>query len=88
MQAARAAASCAGRQTTGELRLGLRCERAGFLMPHMDPIDLAEINGVGEPVQRVADDAIAVLHAGRLQRLDHDVGYSFGHVLGLFCWHQ
>src|SRR5277367_2227159 len=41
MQAAGTATACASRQTTGELRLGLRCEGAGFLVTHMDPIDLA-----------------------------------------------
>ncbi len=45
-------------------------EGAGLLVPHMDPIDLAAIDGVGDPVQRVADDPVAPPHAGRLQRLD------------------
>ena len=64
----------------------MKCRLPG--LAHMDPIDLAEINSVGDPVQRVADDTIAVLHAGRLERLDQYVRYSFGHLLRLFCWHQ
>ena len=66
VEAARAAAACAGRQAAGELRFGLRREGAGFLMPHMDPFDFATIDGMGDLVQRVADDPVAVLHAGGL----------------------
>ena len=80
VEAAGTAAACAGRQTAGELRFGPRREGAGLLVPHMDPIDLAAIDGVGDPVQRVADDAVARLHAGCLQRLDQYIGYSFAHV--------
>jgi hypothetical protein len=42
-------------------------------------IDLAAIDGVGDPVQRVSDDAVTVLQAGCLQCFDQYVGYSFAH---------
>ena len=62
-----------------------RCrEGAGLLVPHVDPIDLAAVDGVGDPVQRVADDPIARLYAGGLQRLDYDIGDSFPHC-GTSC---
>ena len=61
MQAARTAVASAGRQTSGEPRLGLRRKGDGFLVTHMDPIDLAQINGAGDPVQRIAGDPVAVL---------------------------
>jgi hypothetical protein len=80
METARAATSRAGRQAAGQLRLGLGRKGAGFLMPHMDPIDLAAIDGVGDPVQRVADDPVAVLNPGGLQRLDQYIRYSFAHL--------
>jgi hypothetical protein len=34
-----------------ELRFGSRCEGAGFFMPHMDPVDLAAIDRMGDPVR-------------------------------------
>ena len=79
VEAAGAAGACAGREMAGELRFGPRRESAGLLMPHMDPIDLAAIDGVGDLVQRVADDPVARLHAGCLQRFDYYIGYSFTH---------
>jgi hypothetical protein len=45
----------------------------------MDPFDCATVDGVSDPVQRVADDPVAPLDASRLQRLDHYFGYSFAH---------
>ena len=70
METAGAAGSRAGRETPSERRLGGRRESAGLFMPHMDPIDLAAVDGVGDPVHRVANDAVARLHAGCLQRFD------------------
>ena len=40
----------------GEKSFGRRREGAGLLMPHMDPIDFAAIDGMGDPVQRFAED--------------------------------
>ena len=76
VEAAGAAAAGAGGQTAGELRLGPGREGAGLLVPHVDPFDLAAVDGVRDPVQRVADDAVAPLHAGCLQRLDQYIGHS------------
>jgi hypothetical protein len=42
----------------------------GQPLPHMYPIDLAAVDGVSDPIHRVADDSVAGLHAGRLQRFD------------------
>jgi hypothetical protein len=46
---------------------------------HVHPIDLAAIDGVGDPVQRVADDPVAIPHAGCLQRVDHQISHSMTH---------
>jgi hypothetical protein len=52
---------------------------ARLLVPHVDPIDLALIDGVGDAVQRVADDSITRLHARCLQRFDQEISHSFTH---------
>ena len=54
----------------GERRFGGRREGAGLFVPHMDPIDLTAVDGMGDAVHRVPDDPVACPHAGRLQRLD------------------
>jgi hypothetical protein len=79
VETAGAAGAGARRETTGEQRFGPCGEGAGLFVPHMDPIDLAAIDGVGDPVQRVSDDAVTVLHAGCLQCFDQYIGYSFAH---------
>ena len=85
MEAAGTAAACAGREIAGELRFGARREGAGLLMPHMDPLDLAVMDGVGDPVQRVADDPVAPLYAGCLQRFDYYIGHSSYSCQNLPC---
>jgi hypothetical protein len=42
----------------------------------MHPLDLAAIDGVGDPVQSIADDSVAPLHAGGLQCFDQEIGHS------------
>jgi hypothetical protein len=42
--------SCAGRETASEQRFGRCREGPGLLMAHVDPVDLAVIDGVGDPV--------------------------------------
>ncbi len=79
VETAGAAGSRAGRETPSERRFGCRREGAGLFMPDMDPIDLAAVDGVGNPVHRVADDPVARLHAGCLQRFDQQIGHSFTH---------
>src|SRR6266542_3994611 len=48
-------------------------------MPHVDPIDLASIDGVRDPIQGVADDPVARLYPGCLQRFDQHISHSFAH---------
>ena len=74
--AARARAGC---EAAGKLGFCTRRESAGLLVSHMNPIDLAAIDRVGDLVQRVADDAIAVPHTGCLQGFDYQIGYSLTH---------
>src|SRR6202011_4439114 len=56
VKTAGAAGSCAGREIPREQRLCPRREGAGLLVPHMDPIDLTAVDGVSDPVHRVADN--------------------------------
>src|SRR5580692_2499882 len=79
MQAAGAAGTGAGHKLPGELPFRACREGARLLMAHMDPLDLALMDGAGDAVKRVADDPVAPLHAGGLQRLDQYVGYPFAH---------
>ena len=79
VEAAGAARACTGGEAARELGFGARGERSGFLMPHVDPFDFAAVDGVSDPVQRVADDPVAPLHTGSLQRFDQQVGYAFAH---------
>jgi hypothetical protein len=71
--------SRAGCETPGERRFGGRREGAGLFVPHMDPIDPTAVDGMGDAVHRVPDDPVACPHAGRLQRLDYEIGHSFAH---------
>jgi hypothetical protein len=48
-------------------------------MAHMDPLDPALTDGVGDTVKRVADDPVAPLYAGCLQCFDQYVGDSLAH---------
>jgi hypothetical protein len=48
-------------------------------MAHMDPLDLALMDGVGDAVKRIADDPVAPLYAGCLQCFDQYIGHSFTH---------
>ncbi len=64
------AGSGAGREPSRDQCFCTRGEGARLLMAHVDPIDLAAIDSVGDAVQRVTDDSVARLHAGGLQRFD------------------
>src|ERR1700729_2038446 len=48
-------------------------------MAHMDPLDLALMDGVGDAVERVADDPVTPLYAGCLQCFDQYIGHPFTH---------
>jgi len=41
-------------------------------MPHMDPVDLAVVDGVGDPVQRVAVSHVIIKRL--LGKLDNRIG--------------
>ncbi len=79
MEAAGAAGTGTGHKLSSELPFRARREGTGFLMAHMHPLDLALMDGVADAVERVADDPVAPLYAGCLQRLDQYVGHSFTH---------
>jgi hypothetical protein len=66
VKAARAARAGASGEAAGELSFGARRKRSGLLVPHMDPLDRAAVDGVSDLVQRVADDPVASLHTGSL----------------------
>ena len=64
MQRARAHRAHAHPQWRAELRLSARGKRAGLLVAHPDPLQaFLEADGVGDRVQRVADDAPHRPHA-------------------------
>jgi hypothetical protein len=48
-------------------------------MTHVNPIDVALVNGVGDPVQCVANDSVAGLYTSGLQRFYQYIGYSLAH---------
>src|SRR3954462_12749355 len=79
MKASGTATSCARRKTPSQGGLGSRREGACLFVPHMDPIDRASIDRMGNPVHRVADNPVTGLHAGRLQRFDQQIGDAFAH---------
>src|ERR1700733_13581066 len=76
VKAAGATGTGTGHELPGELRFRARREGARLLMAHMDPLDLALTDGVGDAVKRVADDPVAPLYAGCLQCFDQYVGHS------------
>jgi hypothetical protein len=81
VEAAGTAGACAGCKAAGKLSFRARREGPGLLVPHMDPIDFAAIDRMGDLVQCVADDAVAVLHAGGLQGFDYQIGYPLTHEI-------
>jgi hypothetical protein len=48
-------------------------------MAHMDPLDLALMDGVGDAIKRVTDDPVAPLYAGCLQGFDQHIGDALAH---------
>src|SRR5262249_27452428 len=65
MRVARAAAARADGEPAGEVRLRRRRERAGFLIPDVDPLDAFRApDRIHEGVQAVADDAVHARDAG------------------------
>jgi hypothetical protein len=79
VEAAGAAGTGTGHELPGELPFRARREGARLLMAHMDPLDLALMDGVGDAVKRVTDDPVAPLYAGCLQRVDQHIRDSLAH---------
>ncbi len=64
VQIARSAAARAHREFTCQVRLGAGSEGGNFLVPDMDPLDLAlTANGIRQTIETIADDAIDPLDA-------------------------
>ena len=79
VQAAGATGTGTGHKLSSELPFRARREGTSLLMAHMDPLDLALMDGVGDAVKRVADDPVAPLYAGCLQCFDQYIRHSFAH---------
>jgi len=77
VKVAGAAAACAHGQLAGHVGLGAGSEGRAFLVPHVNPLDLAvdvalhAPQRIGEAVERITDDAVHALDAGLLQSLGH-----------------
>src|SRR5580658_5473385 len=71
VQVARATASRAYGNLAGKLALGTGGKGGGLLMAHMHPFNLlVSANGVGDPIERVAGDAINTFHPSLGQGCD------------------
>src|SRR6202030_1218538 len=82
MEVAGSAATGANGEVSRQVRFGPRREGGHFLVPNMDPFDLALApQRVGQPVQAVAHDTIDTLYAGGGENLRELVGYGSGHVI-------
>jgi hypothetical protein len=80
VQVARSAAAGADGELAAQMRLGPGRERGDLLVPYMDPLDLAlAADGVSEPVQAVADDAVDPLDARSGERLGELICDRFCH---------
>jgi hypothetical protein len=67
------------RKVTGELGLAGGGQRGSFLMAHADPFDLAAANGIGERIQRVADQSEYVPNARFFERAHQKLSNRLGH---------
>jgi hypothetical protein len=80
MQVAGPAAACADRELTGEMGFAGGGKRRDFLVPDMNPFDLALMaQRVGQPVETVADDAVNALDSRREKNLGELIRYSLCH---------
>lgn len=76
VQVARTARAGARDEFTGDLGIGAGCERSGFLVAHVDPVDptfrrtAGAAHGVDHRVETVADDAVDAADAGVLKLSD------------------
>jgi hypothetical protein len=67
------------RQAIQKQRLALGRKRAGFLMAHVDELNLATRQAGRKSVQRVPDDAVAMPDAGAFEDLYDDFRYFLAH---------
>jgi hypothetical protein len=79
VKTARTATAGHRREPIEQQRFALRGERAGLLVPHVDELDTTRCQVGGKGVQRVADDAVAVLDTGLLHGIDNDSCYFLTH---------
>jgi hypothetical protein len=69
IEAGPAGTSCTGTycEAAGELRLAGGGERGAFLVTNTDPCNVAAANGIGERIERVADQSEDVLDPDLLE---------------------
>ena len=80
VQVAWPAAAGADGELAGQMRFGTGREGRDLLVPDMDPLDLAlAADGIRQPVQAVADEAVDAFHAGSGQDLDELFGQRLRH---------
>jgi hypothetical protein len=48
-------------------------------MSDMAPVGLADIDGVSDAIERVANEPVTPFHTGRSERFDQQTGDSFTH---------
>ena len=69
VQIARPAAACADGEFSRQMRLGAGRECGDLLVPYVEPLDLAmAADGIRQPIEAVADDAINALDPRGSQR--------------------
>jgi len=72
MCAARTCGAGTHRKAPGELCLPRGGQRCSLLMSDANPFDMASANGVGERVQRVADQSENLLYPGLFERTNQE----------------
>src|SRR6266581_8836317 len=81
VQIARAAAPGADGEVPRQMRLGTRRESGNFLVPHMNPLDLAlPAQRIGQPIEAVADNDVDPLDTGCSERFRKLISNSLCHV--------
>lgn len=79
VQPARPARTGAGGELSADQRFGAGGERGHFLMAHVHPLDIAVVDGIGDVVEGIADDAVTMTDTGSLQGFNHDLGNALAH---------
>ena len=77
MEVAGAAAAGADSKIAGQLRLRAGGESSRLLVARMDPVDRAiGAQGVGDPIEGIAGDAVNSANPGGLQSFDQKISDS------------